>query len=208
MKTIEVRRHSFRKQGAGSQLSQAGVDYARRLGASMGPFAHVVTSVAPRARETAIAMGFAVDHELVTLAAEEEIYAESEASRWWHAAQPFVALAELVAAQGATWRYAHALIGAWRDLLTPLPDGAAALMIGHSGELETALVACFPDADHAAWGGTFAPCEGFRLTFEGAPERFTRVEILRQSDVHELRPEYRREDFGHMVRGKYARRPK
>jgi predicted GNAT family acetyltransferase len=41
MKTLEVRRHSFRKQGGGSQLSQAGVEYARQLGASMGPFAYV-----------------------------------------------------------------------------------------------------------------------------------------------------------------------
>ena len=36
-------------------MSQAGVDFARKLGATMGPFARVVTSVVPRARETAIA---------------------------------------------------------------------------------------------------------------------------------------------------------
>ncbi len=41
MKTLDVRRHSFRKQGGGSQLSQAGVEYARQLGASMGSFAYV-----------------------------------------------------------------------------------------------------------------------------------------------------------------------
>src|SRR5206468_2537395 len=76
MRTLEIRRHSFRKQGAGSQLSQEGVDYARRLGASIGPFARVVTSVVPRARETAIAMGFAVDEEIVTLASDEDMYAE------------------------------------------------------------------------------------------------------------------------------------
>src|SRR5690349_19563621 len=110
MKTLEIRRHSLRKHGAGSQLSQEGVDYARRLGASLGPFARVVTSVVPRARETAIAMGFAVDEEIVTLASDEEMYAEAEASRWWEAAQPLAALANLVAARGATWRYAHALI--------------------------------------------------------------------------------------------------
>lgn len=83
MKTLEIRRHSVRKSGGGSQLSQEGVDYARRLGASMGPFAQVVTSVVPRARETAIAMGFAVDYEIVTLASDEELYAELETTRWW-----------------------------------------------------------------------------------------------------------------------------
>ena len=39
MKTLEIRRHSLRKAGGGSQLAQAGVDYARKLGATMGPFA-------------------------------------------------------------------------------------------------------------------------------------------------------------------------
>lgn len=178
-KTLEVRRHSWRKQGGGSQLSQAGVDYARRLGATMGPFAYVVTSVSPRARETAIAMGFAVDQEIVTLASDEAMYAEMEASGWWQTPQPFVALAAVVATQGATWRYGSALIACWRDILTPLPDGAAALVIAHSGEIETALVTCFPHADYAAWGLPFGYCEGARLIFAGEPARFTTVELLR-----------------------------
>jgi broad specificity phosphatase PhoE len=181
MKILEVRRHSIRKQGGGSQLSQAGVELARRLGATMGPFAYVATSVVPRARETAIAMGFAVDQELVTLASDKEMYAELEANRWWEAGQPFVALAKVIAVKGPTWYYAHALIALWRDLLAPLPDGAAALVIAHSGEIEVPLVACFPDASHGAWGVTFGHCEGARLVFDGEPVRFTEVEILRCS---------------------------
>ena len=183
MKTLEVRRHSLRKDGGGSQLSQVGVAYARKLGATMGPFARVVTSVVPRARETAIAMGFAVDHEIVSMATDEAMFAELETSRWSDAAQPFTALAELVAARCATWLYAQGLLALWRDVLMALPDGAAALMICHSGDIETALVACFPDADHAAWGGPFAPCEGARLVFDGDPPRFTSVTILRGTEV-------------------------
>jgi broad specificity phosphatase PhoE len=183
MKTLEIRRHSLRKDGGGSQLSQEGVAYARKLGATMGPFARVVTSVVPRARETAIAMGFAVDHEIVSMATDEAIFAELETSRWPDAAQPFTALAELVAARGATWLYAQSLLAHWRDVLMPLADGAAALMICHSGDIETALVACFPDADHAAWGGPFAPCEGARLVFAGDPPRFTGVTLLREAEV-------------------------
>ncbi len=179
MKILEIRRHSLRKAGGGSQLSQQGVAYARRIGASMGPFAHVAATVVPRTRETAIAMGFAVDQEIVTLVSDEGVYAEIEASRYWEAAQPFVALAKIVATQGSAWRYAQALAALWRDLLTPLPDGAAALVIAHSGDLELALLACFPDADHAHWGAPFAPCEGARLVFGGEPARFVEVEILR-----------------------------
>ncbi|TDE08197.1 histidine phosphatase family protein [Jiangella asiatica] len=166
----------MRKNTGGSQLSQAGVDLARRLGESMGPFAMVATSVVPRARETALAMGFAVDHELVTLASDPEVYAESEASKWWLADHPFVALASAIKTGGAYYRYAHSLAALWRDLITPLSHDDTALMIGHSGELETALVACLPDADHSRWGGTFASCEGARLTFTN---HFRAVEFLR-----------------------------
>ena len=179
MKTLEIRRHSIRKSGGGSQLSQQGVDHARKLGAFLGPFAQVVTSVVPRARETAIAMGFAVDYELVTLTSDEDMYAEVERSRWWEASQPFSVLAQLIAAQGATWRYGHTLVALWRDILTSIPEGAAALVIGHSGELEIGLVACFPHADHSDWGAPFGVCEGARLVFSGELEHFTAVEFLR-----------------------------
>lgn len=179
MITLEVRRHSLRKEGAGSQLSQEGVDLARRIGASMGPFAVVATSVVPRARETALAMGFAVDRELVTLTHDADFYAEVRASPWWTADQPFVQLAVIVAAGGPHYRYAHAMAALWRDLVMSLSDGESALVIGHSGELEATLVACLPQADHATWGTPFAACEGGRLSFGGSPPCFSSVELLR-----------------------------
>jgi broad specificity phosphatase PhoE len=179
MRTLEVRRHSLRKDGAGSQLSQAGVALARRLGASMGPYARVVASVVPRARETAIAMGFAVDQELVTMATDEDAYAEFQNNRWPLADAPMAELARLMAPRGPAWLYAQRLAAHWRDILMPLEDGAAALLIAHSGDIECGLVAIFPDADHAAWGKPFDCCEGARLAFAGDPPRFASVEILR-----------------------------
>ena len=179
MRHLEVRRHSLRKAGGGSQLSQAGIDLARRVGSTIGPFDRVATSVSPRARETAIAMGFAVDEELVTLIDEDAPAVEFEASRWWEAPQPFVALAEIVRAGGPTLALGRAIVTLWRDLVIALPEGGSALAIGHSGQIEVALVTCFLDADHAAWGGPFAPLEGARLGYEGDPPRFTTVTILR-----------------------------
>jgi hypothetical protein len=68
MRWLEVRRHSLTKKGAargrGSHLSAEGVALARLVGESLGPFATVVTSASPRAIETAVAMGFAVDDAL------------------------------------------------------------------------------------------------------------------------------------------------
>jgi broad specificity phosphatase PhoE len=65
MRWLEVRRHSLTKadsaRGRGSHLSAEGIARARLVGASLGPFATVVTSASPRGIETAVAMGFAVD---------------------------------------------------------------------------------------------------------------------------------------------------
>lgn len=182
MSTLEIRRHSHRKNTGGSQLSQAGVDAARTLGATLGPFTLVATSVSPRARETAVAMGFAVDQEIVPLLSDAAACKEIEAS----ALDPndpssiFSGFGGLIATHGETWKYGRAVVALWRDLMTPLAPDGAALLIGHSGDIEIGLVTCFPDADHSAWGRTFAPLEGARLTFEGEPAHFTKVELLRQ----------------------------
>lgn len=178
---LEVRRHSDRKATGGSQLSQEGVDRARRIGATTGPFVKVVTSVVPRARETAIAMGFAVDHELVTLSSDPVLYDDAARSPWWEDREtPFVGLAKALDPPGPYRQYAHSMAALWRDLMTPIGDAdEAVLFIGHSGEIEAALVACFPNADYAAWGAQFGPCEGARLTFGGEPSCWRGLELIR-----------------------------
>jgi broad specificity phosphatase PhoE len=179
MRMLEARRHSLRKAGGGSQLSQAGVDLARAIGGQIGSFDSVATSTVPRARETAVAMGFAVDQELMPLIGGSVVIDEMEASRWWEAAVPLAALAELVRGGGAVARYGSAVASLWRDLLTPLGEDGRVLVISHSGDLELGLVSCLPEADHAAWGGPFAPLEGARLYFGGEPARFLRLEAIR-----------------------------
>jgi broad specificity phosphatase PhoE len=175
---LEVRRHSDRKATGGSQLSQEGIDRARQIGQKMGPFVKVVTSVVPRARETAIAMGFAVDHELVTLTADPGVY--DDAARLG-GAFTFTTFAKVLSEPGPWRDYAHSMAALWRDLMTPIGAGDdAVLFIGHSGEIEAALIACFPGADYATWGNQFGPCEGARLTFGGpSPECWRDVEFVR-----------------------------
>ena len=79
---LKVRRHRIREMTGGSQLSQEGVELARRIGQQVGPFSLVATSVVPRAWETGIAMGFAVDHELITLSGDPGFWADVENSGW------------------------------------------------------------------------------------------------------------------------------
>ena len=179
MSILEVRRHSTRKTGAGSQLSQEGVNLAREVGAKIGPFTKVIASVSPRSRETAIAMGFAVDHEIVSLSMDGEVFRSASEYPWWAEVHPFVGLAKALTADNAYTRYAQSMAGLWRDLMTPMADEDSVLVIGHSGEIEAPLVSCFPHADYASWGQTFGPCEGARITFEGEPAYFTGIEIVR-----------------------------
>ncbi|MFV2015978.1 MAG: histidine phosphatase family protein, partial [Candidatus Heimdallarchaeota archaeon] len=60
---IEHRRHSKRNP-PNPHLNSEGVRIARKIGETMGKIDFVLTSVSPRAIETAVAMGFAVDETI------------------------------------------------------------------------------------------------------------------------------------------------
>ncbi|MCI0550648.1 MAG: histidine phosphatase family protein [Anaerolineae bacterium] len=173
MKTIEIRRHSIR-QKPGDHLSQQGVTLARLVGQNLGPFDRVVTSTLPRAFETAIAMGFAVDeqNELMSTYGNG---VESEAP--WPLS--LAGYAEVVSTGGAAAKYANQLVAIYTKLANYLADRRAALVINHGGVLEMSAVACLPQADHFSWGSHFEYCEGVRLFWED--DKFVNAEILRVS---------------------------
>ena len=173
MRTLEVRRHTMRTQ-PGKHLSQAGVSLARQTGASMGPFERVITSKLPRAFETAIAMGFAVDDQIGLLASMSD--AVTEEFDW---TQGFPAVAAAVRQGRETNRYAAKLAHRWHSIVADLPEGSRILMISHGGIVEAGAAGCLPDADHAAWGRALDYCEGVRLLHDG--DRFADIEIIRLS---------------------------
>lgn len=171
MHYLEVRRHTKRTK-PGQHLSRAGVALARRIGESLGPFERVITSPVPRAFETAIAMGFAVDEQLEQLGT---LGAAVDAEIHWAAG--FAEFARVIGQGGATARLAQAQATLWRSIAQALPDGKSALLITHGGIVEAGAVACLPQADHRPWGPHCDYCEGVRLSFDG--EMFTGMEILR-----------------------------
>jgi broad specificity phosphatase PhoE len=171
MRYLEVRRHTMRVR-PGQHLSQAGVTLARQIGNTMGPFDRVITSSVPRAFETAIAMGFAVDEQHVELG---EMGRDVDDELQWPAS--FAEVARIVAKGKAAARFAHAQAKLWRAVVNSLPDGGRALIITHGGIIEVGAVGCLPEADHAAWGPPCDYCEGLRLAFDG--EHFADVEVLR-----------------------------
>ncbi len=171
MKTIEIRRHSIRS-GSGEHLNQSGVTLARLVGQNLGPFDRVVTSAAPRAFETALAMGFAVDEQVEWMSTYGE---DVECEVPWP--QAFLAYAEAVKRGGAARRYANQLASYYADLANYLADGRAALVINHGGVLELGVVASFPDADYEFWGEAAGYCEGAKLSWED--EKCVHAEVLR-----------------------------
>ena len=172
MKTIEIRRHSIRSI-PGDHLNQAGVSLARRIGDGLGPFDRVVTSKLPRAFETAIAMGFAVDEQIELMSTYG---ADVEREAPWP--QSFVDYASAVKV-GAANRYANELAQYYAQLANDLADGRSALVINHGGIVEMGVTAAFPDADYESWGEAVYYCEGARLFWED--RKFVNAELLRVS---------------------------
>jgi hypothetical protein len=173
MKTIEIRRHSIRNK-PGQHLSQQGVTLARLVGQNLGPFDRVVTSTLPRAFETAIAMGFAVDEQNELMSTHGE--AVQLEAPWPMSAAEY---AEVIRKGGATAKYANQLAELYYQFANYLADGRAALVINHGGIVEMGAVACLPNAHHESWGPHFECCEGIRLFWNDG--KFVSAEILRVS---------------------------
>jgi broad specificity phosphatase PhoE len=179
MRWLEVRRHAYTKKGSargrGSHLSKEGVVAARAVGASLGPIAYVLTSLSPRAVETAVAMGFAVD-DTVDMPSGY-VPGEVDHHDQWTWPEPFAAYAALIARGKGLAAVAHENRELWLTALAEVPEGSGALIIGHGGTLEPALVTFAPDADHSSWGAAFGHLHGARLEFDGT--HVTNVEIRR-----------------------------
>jgi broad specificity phosphatase PhoE len=173
MKTIEIRRHSVRSI-PGAHLSQQGVTLARRIGQDMGPFERVVTSTLPRAFETAIAMGFAVDEQVELMSSYGE-----DVGREIPWPQSFAAYVKAIQRDGAVGQYVKRLAAYYASLANSLAEGRAALVINHGGVLELGVVAAFPAADYESWDGAVDYCEGARLSWQAG--KFVNAEILRVS---------------------------
>jgi broad specificity phosphatase PhoE len=146
----------------GQHLTQTGVDVARRVGDGTPRFDRVVTSRVPRAHETAIAMGYAVDEQLELLSATPDGLGDEVD---WRAG--FAAFAQAARAEGVTAAYARELGELMRSIAAALPEGGRALVVSHGGIVEASAVGCRPDDDFPGWGPSCRYCEGVRLAFDG-----------------------------------------
>ena len=170
MRTLEIRRHSHR-HAPHPHLSQSGIDLARRAGEGLGRFDRVVTSAVPRAFETAIAMGYAVDEQIEQLAMMRD---DVTAVIPWNAG--YAAWAHVAQSDAVVARYTQALGALLRSIVSAVPDGGRVLIISHGGIVEASTIGCVQSAMRIA-GAACGYCEGARLSFDG--ETVTQVEVLR-----------------------------
>ena len=170
MREIEHRRHSWREP-PGQHLTQKGVDLARRVGETMGRFDVVVTSDLPRAFETAIAMGYAVDRQEALLSHDGGIGDEAD---WTLGCAEFARAFPLGKRVTEACR-AHADLV--RTIARTLPADGRALLVSHGGIIEQGVVGLIPEFAFESWGLAFERCEGVRLVFDG--DRCAGAEPLR-----------------------------
>ncbi|MBI3741423.1 MAG: hypothetical protein HY257_06670 [Chloroflexi bacterium] len=126
----------------------------------------------PRAFETALAMGYAVDEQSDAIGI---MPGDANAEINWP--QSFANIARVIARGGAGARFAREQARVWRALVAALPENGRALVISHGGMIEAGAIACAPDADHRAWGDALGYCEGARLSFEN--DECMNVQVLR-----------------------------
>jgi broad specificity phosphatase PhoE len=173
MKKIEYRRHTKRKRPH-PNINQKGVKLARKVGKKMGKFDLVVTSSLPRAYETAIAMGYAVDRQYEILGdMPEEAFYEID-----YEFGSFMDFAKAVWSGNKLSQATDEQVELFKEIAQELPDEGKALVIGHGGIAETTIIRCLPaDTDYKKWGGKLGLCEGVRLYYENG--NFVKGKLLR-----------------------------
>ena len=168
---LEIRRHAERTK-PGQNLSRAGIDRAHVAGAPGLPFTRVVTSPSPRAVQTAVAMDYPVDQEEVVL---QSLGSAVSAVINWHAG--FANWQQGVAESPVLAAFAALQAAIWRQVLTGILPGQAALIVTHGGMIEAGVMAMVPAADWSVAGKALDYLEGVRLWFHD--DRCLNVLVLR-----------------------------
>lgn len=177
MRYLEVRRHS-KRDPLNPHLSQQGVNLARSVGQQLGDFDQVVTSPLPRCVETAVAMGYAVNKTLASLAGDDGLgtsFPNMGSLDWGLGYRAFSAqLTELPSLTAFVKKQATL----WREVVQSVPENGQALLITHGGGfLDGTAVYCLPSENHYGWGLYSDYCDGIRLSFLDG--EFTSAKILR-----------------------------
>ncbi len=178
MKTLIIRRHAQRTK-PGQNLSQTGINLAKRVTLDTQHFDLVATANIPRAIQTAIAFG----HEVTMLNdALGHLPKKIFAKCGWTKALPQMSVA--ISNHKSVANFARTQANLWKNIAHQIPNSGHALIISHGAIIELGMLASLPDANHKNWGPAIGYCEGIRLTIKG---NIITGEILRvPSEFHQV----------------------
>ncbi len=165
MKTIVNLRHAQRQDHSDedSHLSQLGVDQAKRVGARYESFDLVVSSPLPRAVETAIAMGFAVDIREPLLGEwDDETMREPE----WDTGFGYASWADAYRLGRRVASYVDQRLPLLQSWIDEIPPGGSLLIVSHGGVVEALTLGLAPDANHAELGDSPGQVEGVLVVYD------------------------------------------
>ena len=172
MKYLEHRRHTERTRPY-DHINQNGIDLAKKVAKTTGPFHYTLTSSIPRAVETALVLGYEVNRtDDILFHYKPELMGEL-------GKQTFADISKAIELGKYTDSYSQDQIAILKEAMEEVKDGETMLVVSHGNMVEIGLVAMFPDIDHMEWGKPFRYLEGYRVGYENG--EFKDPEILRTS---------------------------
>jgi broad specificity phosphatase PhoE len=176
MPILEIRRHAERTDRANEQsaLSRAGWEMAKVLSKKTGPFALVLSSPLPRAKETAQLIAGRLDGVEPGFLPEmggvigDRIFGEMRTLADW---------AEVLREREDARTFATEQLATWARVAMRVGEKDRVLAVSHGGIIELPAITLAQRLRVPLEGASFGYCEGVVVTYaKGAP---TKVEVVR-----------------------------
>jgi len=176
MPILEIRRHAERTDRGNEQsaLSRAGWEMANVLSKKVGPFALVLSSPLPRAKETAQTIAGRLDAVEPGFLPEmggvigDRIFGEMRTLADW---------AEVLREREDARTFATEQLATWARVATRVGEKDRVLAVSHGGIIELPAITLAQRVRAPLEGASFGYCEGVVVTYaNGAP---TKIEVVR-----------------------------
>src|SRR2546421_10729210 len=176
MANLEIRRHAERTDRGNEQsaLSRAGLEMAKVLSKKVGPFALVLSSPMPRAKETAQLIAGRLDAVEPGFLPEmggvigDRIFGEMRTLADW---------AEVLREREDARKFASDQLATWARIALRVGEKDRVLAISHGGIIELPAITLGLRLRTPLDGPSFGYCEGVAITYtKGAP---TTIAVIR-----------------------------
>jgi len=174
---LEIRRHAERTDRGNEQsaLSRAGWEMAKVLSKKVGPFALVISSPLPRAKETAQTIAGRLDAVEPGFLPEmggvigDRIFGEMRTLADW---------AEVLREREDARKFALDQLATWARVAMRVADNDRVLAVSHGGIIELPAITLAQRLRVPLDGASFGYCEGVVITYtKGVPAKIAAVRV-------------------------------